>query len=104
MNRTEITKHIKQNQESITEQIENTLKKHSESTQAFLNQSLTKEQSEIKNALTEHRSKIRTSMNKAIREQMTFKMLDLKYQIIIMTLLGVNLFFIIIALILIKRL
>jgi len=103
MNRAEITKLITKNQESITEQIESTLKTHSESTQAFLTQSLANDQIEIKNALKEHRTKIRAYTNKTIKEKMTFKLLDMKYQVIITILLSMNLFLLILMIILIKR-
>ncbi|WP_326978237.1 hypothetical protein [Citrobacter braakii] len=101
MNRTEITKLIEQNQQSITEQISSMSKTNSDTIEKILTQSLKKDTAEIELVLSQHRAKIRKMLNTELKKQMTVKMLDLKYQTIIMILLGMNLiliFFIIIKL------
>ena len=101
MNRAEITKLIKQNQQSITEQISSMSKTNSDTIEKILTQSLKKDTAEIELVLSQHRAKIRKMLNTELKKQMTVKMLDLKYQTIIMFLLGMNLiliFFIIIKL------
>ena len=101
MNRTEIKKLIEQNQKSITEQISSMSKTNSDSIEKILTQRLKKETAEIELALSQHRAKTIKMLNAELKNQMTIKMLDLKYQTIIMFLLGMNLiliFFIIIKL------
>ena len=101
MNRAEITKLIEQNQQSITEQISSMSKTNSDTIEKILTQSLKKDTAEIELVLSQHRAKIRKMLNTELKKQMTVKMLDLKYQTIIMFLLGMNLiliFFIIIKL------
>ena len=101
MNRTEITKLIKQNQQSITEQISSMSKTNSDTIEKILTQSLKKDTAEIELVLSQHRAKTRKMLSSELKKQMTVKMLDLKYQTIIMFLLGMNLiliFFIIIRL------
>ncbi|TXW25877.1 hypothetical protein D4M53_27575 [Klebsiella pneumoniae] len=101
MNRTEITKLIEQNQQSITEQISSMSKTNSDTIEKILTQSLKKDTAEIELVLSQHRAKIRKMLSSELKKQMTVKMLDLKYQTIIMFLLGMDLiliFFIIIRL------
>ncbi|OXU08838.1 hypothetical protein B9P84_26850 [Citrobacter braakii] len=101
MNRAEITKLIEQNQQSITEQISSMSKTNSDTIEKILTQSLKKDTAEIELVLSQHRAKIRKMLSSELKKQMTVKMLDLKYQTIIMFLLGMNLiliFFIIIRL------
>ena len=101
MNRAEITKLIEQNQQSITEQISSMSKTNSDTIEKILTQSLKKDTAEIELVLSQHRAKIRKMLSSELKKQMTVKMLDLKYQTIIMFLLGMNLiliFFIIIKL------
>ena len=101
MNRTEITKLIEQNQQSITEQISSMSKTNSDTIEKILTQSLKKDTAEIELVLSQHRAKTRKMLSSELKKQMTVKMLDLKYQTVIMFLLGMNLiliFFIIIRL------
>ncbi|WP_439232237.1 hypothetical protein, partial [Klebsiella quasipneumoniae] len=92
---------IEQNQQSITEQISSMSKTNSDTIEKILTQSLKKDTAEIELVLSQHRAKIRKMLSSELKKQMTVKMLDLKYQTIIMFLLGMNLiliFFIIIRL------
>ena len=103
MNRTEITKLIEQNQQSITEQISSMSKTNSNTIEKILTQSLKKDTAEIELVLSQHRAKTRKMLSSELKKQMTVKMLDLKYQTVIMILLSINIIMIFFVMIKLSR-